>query len=357
MEVKNLNINDLVPSQIIEFIDRLKDALEIMKTKKETISKVALYERGQIECPHCHQKHSVKDGHTKTGIQTYKCKDCGKRFNALTDTIFNGTKLTYEQIEIFLQCFMDKISLRKTAKRMGVDKNTVHLLRLKLLNALELNRKEVKLSGEIESDEIYKSINLKGTKPKNMPRASKPRTSNGTATRGISSHKVCIASAIDEKDNCFFEIVGTGPITCAMVEKSLKPKLVNVKKLITDCKSSYEKIADDNKWNLKQVKANCYTDNEGNNLANINSLHSGLSIFLGNFRGVSTKHLQGYLDWYVYDKCLNYLLEENIQKETLLKRTMKNSAIIKTSNMYDNYSGLNFAEIYADYNYVPSRTN
>ena len=357
MKVENVDIYDLVPAQIIELINKLKDALEIIKTRKETISKVALYEKGQIECPYCHQTHSVKDGHTKTGIQTYKCKDCGKRFNDLTDTIFKGTKLTYEQIEIFLQCFRDKISLRKTAKRMNVNKNTVHLLRLKLLDALGLNRKEVKLSGEIEGDEIYKSINLKGTKPENMPRASKPRTSNGTAARGITNHKVCIASAIDDKDNCFFEIVGTGPITSEMVEKALKSKLINVKKLTTDCKSSYEQTAKDNNWNLKQVKASCYADAEGNNLANINSLHSGLSVFLGNFRGVSTKHLQGYLDWYVYDKYLNYLFEENKQKEVLLKRTMKNSAVIKTSNMYDNYSGLNFDEIYADYHYVPSRAN
>jgi len=77
--------------------------------------------------------------------------------------------------------------------------------------------------------EVYRSINLKGTKPENMPRASKPRTSNGASTRGISKHKICIETAIDENDNCFFEIVGTGPITTDMVRKSLGTKIGKAK--------------------------------------------------------------------------------------------------------------------------------
>ena len=147
----------------------------------------------------------------------------------------------------------------------------------------------MKLSGQVETDEFYRAINLKGTKPDKMPRISKSRTSNnGTSSRGISSHKVCIASATDEKDNMFMEIAGTGPITSKMVEKVLTPKMENVKKVITDCKSSYEKEAKINNWDLIQVKSNCYTDNEGNSLANINSLQSGFSTFISGFRGVST---------------------------------------------------------------------
>ena len=114
---------------------------------------------------------------------------------------------------------------------MNVDKNTVHLLRLKIINSFQEARQTIKLSGEVEADEIYKSINLKGTKKNKMPRYSKPRTSKGTTARGISSHKVCIESAIDEFDNMFLEIVGTGPITSDMVKKSLGEKLDNVKKI------------------------------------------------------------------------------------------------------------------------------
>lgn len=357
MIVENTNIYDLVPTQITELIEKLNQTLTIIKNRKQTISKVALFEKENIFCPHCNSYNVVKNGHTKNEIQTYKCKECCKRFNDLTGTIFAGTRLSYEQIEIFITCFKDKVSLRKTAKRMNVDKNTVHLLRLKVLDSFANIRQNTELKGIIESDEIYRTINLKGTKPENMPRFSKPRTSKGNLKRGINSHKICIVSAIDENDNLFFEISGTGPVTSDMIDKSLTMKLKNVTKLVTDCKSSYESVASDNNWNLKQVKSKGYVDSEGNSLANINSLHSGLTTFLSNFRGVSTKHLQGYLDWFMFEKYLNYKFEEEKQTNQLINTTMTNSTTIEISNMYDNHSGIDFFKVYSDYGYTPSRTN
>lgn len=357
MIVENVDIYSLVPFQINEMIEKLKAALNVIKCKKNTLSKVSCLEKSKLICPYCHCNHIVKNGFSKIGIQTYKCKECNKRFNDLTGTPFSGIRLTYEQIDIFMQCCRDKISLRKTAERMGVDKNTVHLLRLKIMDSLKITRENIKLSGEIESDEIYRSINLKGTKKEKMPRYSKPRTSNGTTTRGISKHKICITSAIDEYDNCFLEIVGTGEITSNMIDNSLTTKLENVKKLITDCKSSYESIARQNNWNLIQVKSSGHVDGKGNSLANINSLHSELTKFLSHFRGVSTKHLQGYLDWYTFDRYLNYSFEDSKQNRQLLKRTINSSTTISIANMYDNYSGIDFAKVYEDYQYTPSLTN
>ena len=340
--------------QIAEMIKKLKEALVIVKERKQTASRVASYEKSALICGNCQSLKIVKNGHTKTGVQTYRCKDCGLRFNDLTNTVFSHTHLSYEQIEIFIECFNDKLSLRKTANRMDVDKKTVHLLRLKITDSLKSIRENVKLQGEIESDEIYRTINLKGTKRNKMPRASKPRTSKGTTTRGISKHKVCIASAIDENDVCFMEIVGTGPITSNMVKKSLTPKIGNISKLITDCKSSYESEAKNNNWNLKQIKSGTYVDEDGNSLANINSLHSGLSTFLAPFRGVSTKHLQCYLDWYTFKRYLNFSFEDSQHSEQILISSMNKSTNIGELNAYDNYSGIDFVEVYSDYNYFPS---
>lgn len=356
MIIENVDVYNLIPTQIISLIEKLNQALEYVKMKKDTISKTANYEKKNIKCPYCSTLHIVKNGHTKLGVQTYKCKECNKRFNDLTSTIFAKSHLSYEQIEIFLTCLNDKIPLRKIAERMGVNKNTAYLLRLKYITTLKEIRENIKLTGEIEADEIYKSINLKGTRKGKMPRASKPRTSKGNTTRGISSHKVCIESAIDENDNMFLEIVGTGPVTSDMVKKSLGIKLGKVRKLITDCKSSYEEMAKENHLNIKQVKSGCYTDNEGNSLANINSLHSGLTTFLSRFRGVSTKHLQAYLDWYIFEKYLNYTFNQKQQINQLLNNAFINYSDLSSKTMYDNSSGIDFSLVYADYHFVPSRT-
>lgn len=355
--IENVNIYDLVPAQIEDMINKLKEALDIIKVRKQTISKTASFEKDTMLCPYCHETCIVKNGHTKNKVQTYKCKNRGKRFNDLTSTVFAGCHLTYEQIVIFLQSFKDKISIRKTAERMGVNRNTVHLLRLKMLDSFKDTKKQIRLSDKVEADEIYRSINLKGTKLIDMPRFSKPRSSKGASTRGINSHKVCIASAIDENDTMFFEIVETGPITSDMVKDSLGKKIGNVSKLITDCKTSYESLAKEKHLNLKQVKSGCHADNDGNNLTNINSVHSGLTTFLSVFRGVSTKHLQGYLDWYTFDKYLNYSFNDAQQNNTLLKVSFTNETNLNINNAYNNHSGIDFASVYYDYHYTPSRTN
>lgn len=351
MNIENVDIYSLVPTQIIELIDKLKNALIIVKERKDTPSKVSQYERNKITCPHCDSYNIVKNGHRKQDhVQMYKCKNCEREFNALTKTVFSNSHLTYEQLEIFVHCFIDKISLRKTAKRMNVDKNTAYFLRTKLLDALKEIRKNTELNGQVEGDELYESINLKGTKTNKMPRFSKPRQSSGNTTRGISKHKVCIISAVDENDNFFLEIAGTGPATSEMIKNSLVSKMKNIKCLITDCKSSYESIAKENNWHYIQVKSNGHTDENGNSLANINSIHSSLSIFMNRFRGISTKHLQGYLDWFTFDKALSYKTDnDKITIRTIIKKTLTMATNVSYKTMNNNYSGINFSEVYSDY--------
>ena len=242
MKIDIKNVYDLLPSQIYDVILKLKDALNIVKEKKETFSKIANFERHKHECPYCNSTNFIKYGH-KDNIQNYLCKDCSRKFNDLTGTVFASTHLNYEQIEIFVNCFIDRIPIRKVATRMGVNKNTVYLLRQKILDSFKEIRENVTLSGEVEADEIYRPINLKGTKRDKMPRFSKHRMSKGTTTRGISNHKVCVIGVIDENDSMFLQIVGNGQLTSKMVELALTPKMGKIKKLNTDCKSSYESEA------------------------------------------------------------------------------------------------------------------
>lgn len=152
-----------------------------------------------------------------------------------------------------------------------------------------------------------------------------------------------------------FKVAGTSSVSSDMIKNTIAKYIPKESKVITDCKSSYESVAKENNWNLKQVKSKCYTDSEGNNLAMINSLHSELDYFLSGFRGVSTKHLQQYLDWFVYIKHLNYTKEYVEQATTYKKDTITINTPIKYDNVFNNYSNINFNEVYADYNYQPSK--
>ena len=171
--------------------------------------------------------------------------------------------------------------------------------------------------------------------------------------RGISNHQVCIASAVDEYDNLILEIVGTGPITSEQVEYVFKDKINEVTCLITDCKSSYEKISKDKNIRLEQIKSGTYVNLNGYSLGNINSLHSELSTFLSSFKGVSTKHLQHYLDWFCFQKIINYTTEILKQPLTMMKKAVINNCNVNSNNVFDNTSGIDFKSIYSEYNYSP----
>lgn len=352
--MKNIiDIYNLLPEEINEIIKKLTDALETIKYRKNTNSKFVAKEKKEIICPNCHSNRIIKNGHDKNKVQTYYCKDCSKKFSSCTNTFLAYTKLTYEQIVIFFECMSDRLSIKKTASKMKCNKNTVFLLRHKVLDSISEIRKAIKLKGKIEADETYESINLKGTKSKDMPRFSKPRSTIGGSKRGISNHQVCIASAIDEYDNCFLEIVGTGPITSEQVINVFKDKIEKIDYLITDCKSSYEKFAKENNINLEQIKSGTYANHNGYNLGNINSLHSELATFLSCFKGVSTKHLQHYLDWFCFQKMINYTTEILKQPLTMMKKGVVNNCTVCSKNVYDNSSNIDFYEVYSNYNFSP----
>lgn len=342
----------LLPKELEKIIEKLQILLKQKEHSKGIIDLVIHKERENFCCPNCGSVHIKKNGKYKDR-QLYKCKACNKKFNELTNTPFHHTRLNYKQINIAYDCLVDKLTIRKSAKKIGVSTRTAFTLRFKIISCLKETKNKDKLTGDIELDEYYLPVNLKGTKPSKMPRLSKPRRKHGTGTSGISGHTVCVTSGIDENDNMIFKVAGSGNVTSNMIKDTIANKIQDSTKIITDCKSSYESIAKENNWNLKQVKSKCYTDKEGNNLASINSLHSELTLFLSSFHGVSTKHLQEYLDWFAFSKYQNYSIDYMEQSDNFEKNTITKSTNIKFSNVCDNYSIFNFLDLYTDYNYQP----
>ena len=51
--------------------------------------------------------------------------------------------------------------------------------------------------------------------------------------------------------------------------------------------------------NLNAVPSGFHSNGQIN-IAEINEVHSQLEVWLSKFRGVSTRHLQEYLNWFVY---------------------------------------------------------
>ena len=141
-----------------------------------------------------------------------------------------------------------------------------------------------------------------------MPRISKNRGKPSTY-RGISHHKVCILSAMDDHDQTIFRVQGVGVETTERANQLLR--YINSQQsknslLITDMKQVYDKVTSQLEIKHIEVKAGSHVTEDGYSLSGINQLHSEFSLLYRKYRGVSIRHLQGYLDFFAYCKNLTY---------------------------------------------------
>ena len=146
-----------------------------------------------------------------------------------------------------------------------------------------------------------------------MPRYSKKRTSTSSPYRGISHHKVCTVSSIDENDNLVLKIVRLGRCTTEMLENSLGEKVEHVNSFNTDSASAYQKFCKNHNIKLNAIPSGQHNDGKIN-ISKINGIHSQLETWLSKFRGVSIRHLQEYLDWFVFVFVFDMKRKFNLRK-------------------------------------------
>ncbi|QVK17812.1 IS1595 family transposase [Mycoplasmatota bacterium] len=261
-----------------------------------------------LNCPHCGSVEFVKNGKTNKGIQRYICRECNKSFCDTSNTLLYRSRCTEDIWLKFIDCEISGLSLKETAYYNNLSITTCFYMRHKLYKAIRNLKMKETLSSKVELDCIYTKINLKGTKPSNMPRHSKKR-GNTSAYSGISHHKVCIVAAIDENDNMLLEIAGVGSES---MEKYTKytDKFMDTTLIISDSKPCIQQFA--NNLGVKNDKVPViankkrYTTNLGNSLGDINQLATGITKIIKNSHGVSIRHLQDYLSFYLYKKQLHY---------------------------------------------------
>lgn len=347
MSIEEL-IKDLDPVTIIEFKNYLTENLSKLCSMKNSNSKIiSKFKTEKSFCKKCGCLLH-KNGKTKAGIQKYICSGCKSTSSETSETIICHSKLSFDVWSNVIDNLLNGFSLRRIAEENNISVLTSFRLRHKVLYALKTFIKSIRLSGKIQSDEKYFSINLKGTKPINMPRYSKKRTSTTLPYRGISHHKICVVSSIDETDNLLLEIVGLGRCTTDMLKDSLGLKLNNAKSINADSASAYQEFCSEYKLTLNAIPSGFHNDGIFN-ISEINGIHSQLETWISKFRGISTRHLQEYLDWFVYiftmkkRFLLNKIKTESYSKILIDNNYIKSNDIFKVKMPID----LNIA--YAEY--------
>lgn len=121
-----------------------------------------------VWCTNCGSRDVSKNGKgegKKRHVQRYLCNSCESRFNDLTETIFEGTKLEIREWVYILRELSRNTSMNQISK--DLERSYKAIMRVRDLAASELGKKMVaELKNQVEIDETYSSAGQKGTKCK-----------------------------------------------------------------------------------------------------------------------------------------------------------------------------------------------
>ncbi len=133
----------------------------------------------ELRCPHCGAKKIVKRGRDEreAGRQRYECKECGKRFDDLTNTVFAGHHQPLKVWMIFLYFLGLNLSTRQIAQELNLNKDDAQHMAEVLRSGVVEKKPAACLSGEVECDEVYVVAGHKG-----QPDAVKKSTARDDAT-------------------------------------------------------------------------------------------------------------------------------------------------------------------------------
>jgi len=191
---------------------------------------------------------------------------------------------------------ISRLSLRKSAKLIGIDTATAFFWRHKILEAVKISMKVDPIQGVIEADEIFLRLNFKGNHKKDIL----PRPAHQTGEKckmNISKEKVCIAGAIDNGGSIIMDLMCLGAISHDKLTNFYNGLVAAGSVLCTDCHMSYVKFAENLELKHKRIIIGDYNI-KLYTIKHIKALQNNMMQWLRNFKGVATKYLSNYLTFY-----------------------------------------------------------
>jgi transposase-like protein len=281
-------IAQLTRAQCTRVLALLKPAVDQGRTAAVIEDAVA----SRLCCPRCQGKQLYRHG-TKSGLQRFRCRACGRTFNSLTGTPLARLRHKEKWLD-FGECMLDSRTVRETAARLGVDKNTSLRWRHRFLTLTKTDRPAC-LNGIAEADETFLLESQKGAR--NLQRTARKRGGKASK-RGISKEQVCILVVRDRSGNTVDFVPGRGPVTVAQLKEHLRPVLAPDALLVTDANKAYRTFARQHGISHQYVNLSAGERMRGAvHVQNVNGYHSRFHTWLRRFNGVATRYLPNYLGW------------------------------------------------------------
>lgn len=270
---------------------KLRETLFRQSSPAEVVSVIEGGAGEQRSCPHCRSERVVRHGQVD-GLQRYRCRGCGKTFNALSGTPM--ARLRHKdkwlaQSEVLNQ----GLSIHAAARQLQVAPSTAFRWRHRFLAQAQAIKAKV-LLGIAEADETFVLRSHKGEH--GLQRKGR-RRGGKSSTRGTSDDHVPVLVARDR----------SGAGTDFILHRADKAQLTAV---LSTVLASDTVLCTDGSSAMAAAARNIGVEHHALNMTsgsrvqgpwhiqNVNAYHARFKAWMQRFRGVATKYLASYLGWF-----------------------------------------------------------
>ena len=242
-------------------------------------------------CPHCAGREVVGWGRSH-GLLRFRCKSCGRTFNALTKTPMAHLRKKEKWLD-YARAMIEGKSLAKTAQLCGVHPTTAFRWRHRFLRAPAANKPRT-LRGIVEADETFVLESFKG-RWSDLPRG--PRRRGGKARHpGPYQDNIPVLVARDRKGAAFDAVLSQ--VDGASIGRALAVVTPD-NHLTGDGGRPIAAFARRAGIPFHAVLAPGKPAPEAPHphINTVNADHSRLKQWLNRFNGFATKNLPNYLGW------------------------------------------------------------
>jgi transposase-like protein len=278
---------------------RLRQALTAADGGPEV---VGLVEAGAGEAPGCPHCGSVAAGAQRwgraSGLQRWRCRACGRTFNALTGTSLARLRHKAQWLR-YGEALAAGMSVRQAADRCGVHRTTSFRWRHRFLRAPAAARET--LSGIVEADETFFRASYKGShvwwRGPGVPGRGPKRRGTRARLAGLSIEQVPVLIARDRAGATLGAVLEDRSIEA--LDGALGHALPADAVLCSDAHKAMAAVA-----RRHQIRHEPVNLAQGERIRdgvwhvqNVNAYHSRLKTWMGRFKGVASRHLPSYLAW------------------------------------------------------------
>lgn len=274
-------------------------------------------------CPYCSGTKFIKYGYTKNKVQRYKCLSCNNTFTPITGTLLDSHKLSIFELIEFIISLIHFESFNSASRNNKNSINTTKYRFGKICKVLRNFQNNIILSGKFYLDETYFKVRTKDV-----------RKVNGKELRGLSINQLCIAAAVDEKNNKLFFLIGHGKPSSRKILEVFLEHITPKSTLIHDSEKAHNLLIsalqlNEKRYNSQKLRG---IKDVSNPLNTINQEINFLKKFLRQHQGFKRDKTQDLLNVYCFIS--DQRIDELTKVKILISKLLNCNKTLRYADFY-----------------------